>query len=86
MLRNLQRLSAGVSLLMLALGFTLLGILSFLHRRQGELAIGSELQENCCLAGSAASVLAGAIFLVAAWIYWSRWSAAPRAAGEDQRI
>jgi hypothetical protein len=86
MLRNLKRLSDGVSLLMLALGSTLLGILSFLNRTQGESAIGSELEDNCCVAGSSASVLAGAIFLVAAWIYWSRWSAAPPTAGEDQRI
>jgi hypothetical protein len=77
MLSNLQRISAGISLGLLALGFLLLGILSFLHRAQGESAIPSDVEENCCLAGSAVSVCAGAIFLVAAWIYWSRWAVEP---------
>ena len=84
MLRDLKRIAAGVSLIMLALGFLLLGILSFMNRLQGELA-GSALEKNCCIAGSAVSVLAGAIFLVAACIYWSRWPGEPPAAGEEQR-
>jgi|SRR5208282_3362553 len=85
MLRDLKRIAAGVSLIMLALGFLLLGILSFMNRLQGELAVGSALEKNCCVAGSLVSVLAGAIFLVAACIYWSRWPAEPPVAGEEQR-
>ncbi len=85
MLRDLKRIAAGVSLLMLALGFLLLGILSFMNRLQGELAVGSALEKNCCVAGSAVSVLAGTIFFVAACIYWSRLPAKPPAAGEEQR-
>jgi hypothetical protein len=85
MLRDLKRIAAGVSLIMLALGFLSLGILSFMNRLQGELAVGSALEKNCCIAGSAVSVLAGAIFLVAARIYWSRLPAEPSAAGEEQR-
>jgi hypothetical protein len=57
---------------MLSLGFSLLGVLSFTHRLQGELAIASVVEQNICLAGSAASVFAGAIFLLAAFIYWKR--------------
>jgi len=72
MSRDLKRTSAGISLLMLALGFSLLGILSFINRLQGELAIASGIEQNCCVAGSVVSVLAGAIFLVAACIYWRR--------------
>jgi hypothetical protein len=72
MLRDLKRTSAGISLLMLALGFSLLGILSFITRPQAELAIVSGVEQNCCVAGSVASVLAGTIFLVAACIYWRR--------------
>ena len=83
MSRNLKRISACVSLVMLALGFSLLGILSFLNMAQGKLPITSDLQENCCLAGSAVSVLVGAIFLVAACIYWSRLAAESPAAEED---
>jgi hypothetical protein len=72
MSRDLERTSARISLLMLALGFSLLGIMSFISRQQGALAIASGVEQNCCVAGSAASVLAGAIFLVAACIYWRR--------------
>jgi len=72
MSRDLKRISAGVSLVMLALGFSLLGILSFMNRLQGDLVVASALEENCCVAGSALSVLAGVIFFVAACIYWSR--------------
>ena len=45
MSRDLKRISAGVSLVMLALGFSLLGILSFRNRLQGELATGSALEK-----------------------------------------
>lgn len=69
---NLKRISAGLSLVMLALGFFLLGILSFIQRPQGELAMASALEKSCVVAGSAVSVLAGAIFLFAACIYWNR--------------
>jgi hypothetical protein len=72
MKEQLKRTSAGVSLVMLALGFSLLGILSFINRLQGELAVASTVEQNFCVAGSAVSVVAGAIFLVAAYIYWRR--------------
>jgi hypothetical protein len=70
MSRNLKPTSAGISLLMLAFGFSLLGILSFLNRWQGELAIASVVENNFCLAGSAVSVCTGMIFLAAACLYW----------------
>jgi hypothetical protein len=70
MSRNFKRASAGISLVILALGFSLLGVLSFLNRLQGELAIASAVEQNCCLAGSAVSVFAGSVFLVAACLYW----------------
>ena len=72
MLRNLKRALAGISLVMLALGFSLLGVLSFLNRLQGELAIESVVEQNCCIAGSAVSVFAGSVFLIAACVYWRR--------------
>jgi hypothetical protein len=61
---DLKRISAGVSLVMLALGFSLLGILSFMNRLQGELATGSALEKNCCLAGGAGSLWQGRCFLL----------------------
>jgi hypothetical protein len=57
---------------MLALGFSLLGILSFTKALQGESAMASALGKSCVVAGSAVSLLAGAIFLFVACIYWSR--------------
>jgi hypothetical protein len=72
MSRDLKRTSAGISLVMLALGFSLLGVLSFINRLQGELAIASAVEQNFCVAGSAVSVLAGATFLIAACLYWRR--------------
>ncbi len=70
MSRNPKQTSTGISLLTLAFGFSLLGILSFLNRLQGELAIASAVENNFCVAGSAVSVLAGMVFLAAACIYW----------------
>ena len=69
MSRNIKRLSASVSLVMLALGFSLLGILSFFNSLQGELAFASAADQKYCVAGGAVSVLTGAIFLVAACLY-----------------
>ena len=70
MSRNIKRTSAGISLVILALGFSLLGILSFINRQQGEFSLTSAVEQSCCLAGSTVSVLAGGIFLLAACIYW----------------
>lgn len=83
MLKNLRYISTFVSLLMLALGFSLLGILSYLNRLQGDMAVAPGLEGDCCVAGSAISVLAGAIFFIAACFYWSRWSAGPPAARDE---
>jgi hypothetical protein len=70
MSRNPKQTSTGISLLTLAFGFSLLGILSFLNRLQGELGFASAVENNFYVAGSAVSVLAGMIFLAAACIYW----------------
>lgn len=72
MSRDLKRNWTGISLIMLALGFFLLGVLSFVSRLQGELAMASGAEQSFGVAGSAAGVLTGAIFLVAARIYWRR--------------
>jgi hypothetical protein len=72
MSRNLKQTSTGISLLTLAFGFSLLGVLSFLNRLQGDLAIASAVEKSFCFAGSALSVLAGMIFLAAACLYWRR--------------
>jgi hypothetical protein len=71
MSRDLKRASARISLVILALGFSLLGILSYIHRLQGELGMESAVDQNCCVAGSVGSLFAGAVFL-AACLCW-RW-------------
>jgi hypothetical protein len=72
MFRNLKRISTGISLVMLWLGFSLLGILSFISRLPGESAMGPGVENEYCLAASAGSIFAGTIFLVAACLYWRR--------------
>jgi hypothetical protein len=72
MSKDLKHLSAGVSLVMLALGFSLLGILSFIYHAKGNLAMASDLENECCYLGSGASIFAGAIFFAAACAYWRR--------------
>lgn len=71
MSRDFKYASARVSLVVLALGFSLLGILSFIHRLQGELGMESAVDQNCCVAGGAFSLFAGAVFL-AACLCWRR--------------
>jgi hypothetical protein len=70
--RGLKHLSAGVSLVMLAFGFSLLGILSFIYHASGNLATASGFENECCYIGSGASIFAGAIFFAAACAYWRR--------------
>jgi hypothetical protein len=72
MSRNLKHLSTGVSLVILALGFSLLGALSFISRVQGNSAMASDLENNGCCLGSGVSIFAGLIFFAAACAYWRR--------------
>jgi hypothetical protein len=72
MSRNLKNLSTGVSLVILSLGFSLLGALSFFSRADGNLPILSDLENNWHWLGSSFSVFAGLIFLAAACAHWKR--------------
>jgi hypothetical protein len=69
----LQNLSTGISLVILSAGFSLLGILSYLNRPQANVASHS-LDTSCCLVGSSLSLVTGAVFLGAAWLYWNRYT------------
>jgi hypothetical protein len=69
----LQNLSTGISLVVLSTGFLLLGILSYLNRPHANVASHS-LDTSCCLVGSGVSLITGAAFLVAAWLYWNRYT------------
>jgi hypothetical protein len=72
MSRNLKQLSTGISLVILSLGFSLLGALSFFSRAEGNLPIVTDLEKNCHWLGSSFSIFAGLIFLAAAYAHWRR--------------
>jgi hypothetical protein len=70
--RYLQKISTGISLVVLGLGFSSLGLLSFVNKPQAGLANVPCMDSASCIAGSAASLLAGTTFLVATCVYWGR--------------
>jgi hypothetical protein len=71
--RRLQKISAGISLVILSLGFSLLGVLLFANKPHADLANVPCVGSASCIAGSAASLLAGTTFLVASCVYWRRY-------------
>ncbi|MBV8378471.1 MAG: hypothetical protein JO279_15855 [Verrucomicrobia bacterium] len=74
--RCLKKVSASISLAILTLGFTLLGFLTLLNSNRED-TINSLPFEKCfAMAGSSISIVLGIAFLVAASIYWSRYSRA----------
>jgi hypothetical protein len=72
MSRDLKHLSARVGLIMLALGFSLLGLLSFFFRADGDLGIRPNMEQLCGYLGGGISVFLGAVFLAVACTYWRR--------------
>jgi hypothetical protein len=61
-----------MSLAVLAVGFTLLGLLSLTSRRDEDLVRATVLENTCCVTGDVISIVAGSIFLLAACLYWSK--------------
>jgi hypothetical protein len=72
MLRNLRHISTRVSLVILALGFSLLGALSLISRVLGNWALSPGLENDYCFVGGGVSIFAGLIFFGAACAYWRR--------------
>jgi hypothetical protein len=70
--QNLQKISAGVSLLILALGFSSLGLMSLIH--QPFSADSLALSAISCVIGGWASIAVASAFLFAALIYLRRHS------------
>ncbi len=66
-----QKILAGLSLMILALGFTLIGFMSILHRPlfAEELEVGATIST---LIGGCAGMGAGTTFSLAALVYWRR--------------
>jgi hypothetical protein len=71
--RRLQKISAGISLIILSLGFSFLGLLSFFNKPHADLANVPCVDSAYWIAGSSASLLAGTTFLVASCVYWRRY-------------
>ena len=74
--KHVQKISAVVSLVILALGFSLIGLMSLIHpTRSGESFTSSAI--SCVIGGSASMATAG-VFLFAALVCWRRstWLAA----------
>jgi hypothetical protein len=75
--KYLQNLSTGISLVILSVGFSLLGILTFLNRHHDTESASRYLNNSFCVAGSVVSLVTGAAFLFAASLYWSRYPRIP---------
>ncbi len=70
--RSIQKISAGISLVILALGFSLIGLLSLTH---GPLAGDAPaFSSTSCVLGAWAGLGAGSIFFGAAFVYWRRYT------------
>ena len=69
--QQIQKILAGLSLMILAFGFTLIGCMSILHRPLSAegLEVGATMST---LIGGCAGIGAGSIFSVAGLIYWRR--------------
>jgi len=72
--KNLNKISTSGSLVILALGFTALGFLSFTSKyHAGE--INSISSDNALsMIGSTISIVLGVTFLVITCLYWSRYA------------
>lgn len=77
--QRLQKISAGLSLVILALGFLLVGLVSLIPYRVSTDSLG--FSTKSCAVGGWASVATASIFLIAAFVYWRRY--ARRAANAD---
>ena len=70
----LEKTSTSLSMVILAVGFTTLGLVSFTTKYQEGVANGLPSENALSMIGSAISILIGATFLVAAYLYWNRYS------------
>ncbi len=69
--QQIQKNSAGVSLMVLAIGFTLMGLMSILHQPFSADALEVDSTMST-LIGGCAGMAAGSIFSLAALVYWRR--------------
>jgi len=69
--RWVQKISAGVSLVILALGFSMIGLLSLTHAPLAGDSLA--FSATSCVLGAWAGLGAGSIFFGAAFVFWRRY-------------
>ncbi|MBV8415088.1 MAG: hypothetical protein JO251_07750 [Verrucomicrobia bacterium] len=72
--RWLKRISTSMSLVILTLGFSLLGLLPLINSNRACVANTLSFESGSAVVGSSVSIVLGAVFLVAGALYWSRYS------------
>jgi hypothetical protein len=70
--QDFQKISAGISLFILALGFSSIGLMSLIHQPLPGDSLA--FSATSCLIGGWASISVASIFLFAAFVYWRRHS------------
>jgi len=69
---GLKKISGGVGLTILGLGFPILGLLSLINGSQRNLSKVAGIDVILCDAAGIASLLVGAVFLIITYCYWRR--------------
>ena len=72
--RWLKRISTSMSLVILTLGFSLLGLLTLINSNRAGAVNALSFEHSSAVVGSSVSIVLGAAFLVTAFLYWSRYS------------
>lgn len=72
--RWLKKISTSISLVILTLGFSLLGLLTFINSNQEGVIGPLSLENSSAIVGSSISIVLGVAFLVAGSLYWSRYA------------
>jgi hypothetical protein len=68
----LRRAAPRISIVILALGFSVLGILSLMNKHQVCAASGLTFEDASSIIGGTASFMLGGIFLIAGCLRWDR--------------
>jgi hypothetical protein len=63
-----------MSLVILTLGFSILGLLPLINSNRAGVVNTLSFENSSAVVGSSVSIVLGAAFLVAASVYWSRYS------------
>jgi hypothetical protein len=72
--RNYLRSTAPrMSIVILALGLSVLGLLSLIYKHQPCAETGLSFENVLSIIGGAASFMLGGIFLIAGSLHWNRW-------------